>query len=93
MLGVGVNPMFHYQESERPCAAYPVSLFLFVPVCVSSVSDSCSYSFSRLCLPLCDSFPFAILPLTIGVAAAPAIPGLPIFIVLKANIILCNSIS
>jgi len=88
MVGLDVNLMFHYQESECSCVAYPVSLLLFVPACVSSVSDSCFCPFSRLCLPLCDSFPFAIFPLTIWDAGTPPIPGLPIFVVLKAHTIL-----
>jgi hypothetical protein len=54
----------------------------FAPVCLSSVSDPCSYPFSRLCLPLCDSFPFSIYRLAVRGAAAPPILGLPIFVVL-----------
>jgi hypothetical protein len=65
--------------------AYPASFLPFAPVCLSSVSDPCSYPFSRLCLPLCDSFPFSIYRLAVRGAAAPPIMGLPIFIVLKAN--------
>jgi hypothetical protein len=54
MLGLDVKLIFHYQESVSPCVAYPVFLFLFVPVCVPSASDFYSYPFFRLCLPLYD---------------------------------------
>lgn len=37
--------------------AYLTSFLSFVPVYFSFVSDSCSYPFCRLCLPLCISFP------------------------------------
>ena len=46
--------------TESFSVAYPASLFPFVPLCFSSVCDSCPCPFSRLCLPLCDSFPISV---------------------------------
>ena len=69
--------------TERSSAASPASFSPVAAVCLASVSGFCSYPFSRLCLPLYDSFPFAIYRPAVGGAAAPPIPGLTIFILLK----------
>jgi len=90
MVGLDVNLMFHYQESECSSVASPVSLLLLVPVCLAFVSDSCSYPFFRLGLPLYDSFPFVLYCLAIKHAATQPILEQPGLIVLNASIILYN---
>ena len=45
---------------EFSSVAYPASSAPFALVWLSSASDPCSYLFSHLCLPLCDSFPVVL---------------------------------
>jgi len=60
------------------------SLLLFVPVCLSSVSDPCPYP-SCLCLPLRISFPRCPSSSRREGAAASSFLSLRTFIVLEAN--------
>lgn len=72
--------------------AYPASFLPLDTVCLSSVSHSCACPFSRPCLPLCDSFPFATYRFAVrGVAARP-IPALAIFMVPKPNHVLYRTV-